>query len=49
MITDQITKKVTSEVKEYFLDKWSLFKLLDVTRRKLDDYENIKITFGKKV
>ena len=45
MITNQIKRKV--EVKEYFLDEWSLFKSSDIICKKVDDYENNKMTFSK--
>lgn len=37
------------ELKEYFFDERSMFKLLDVILEQIDDYKSIKMTLNRKL
>ncbi|GFS59037.1 stress response protein nst1 [Trichonephila clavipes] len=41
LITDQMKKKVPSEVREHFLDEWAKIKTPRVLVEKLDEYEDV--------
>ncbi|GFW17425.1 CCHC-type domain-containing protein [Trichonephila clavipes] len=41
LITDQVKKKVPSEVREHFLDEWAKIKTPRVLVEKLDEYEDV--------
>ncbi|GFX45731.1 retrovirus-related Pol polyprotein from transposon 17.6 [Trichonephila clavipes] len=49
MITDQLKKKAPIEFKEYHLDEWSgIISPVDLAR-KIEEYEDVRKTFQKKV
>ncbi|GBM25276.1 hypothetical protein AVEN_45910-1 [Araneus ventricosus] len=48
IITDQIKRKVSQEVKHHFIDDWSKLNSPDDLVKKLDDYETSRSTFRSK-
>ncbi|GFW81088.1 peptidase A2 domain-containing protein [Trichonephila clavipes] len=49
MITDQLKKKAPIEIKEHHLDEWSgIISPVDLAR-KIEEYEDVRKTFQKKV
>ncbi|GBN33441.1 hypothetical protein AVEN_171050-1 [Araneus ventricosus] len=48
IITDQIKRKVTQEVKDHFIDEWSKLNSPDDLVEKLDDYDTLRSTFRSK-
>ncbi|GBN05866.1 hypothetical protein AVEN_121120-1 [Araneus ventricosus] len=48
IITDQIKRKVSQEVKDHFIDDWSKLNLPDDLVEKLDDYDTLRSTFRSK-
>ncbi|GBM40313.1 hypothetical protein AVEN_23879-1 [Araneus ventricosus] len=48
IITDQIKRKVTQEVKDHFIDDWSKLNSPDDLVEKLDDYETLMSAFSCK-
>ncbi|GBO41089.1 hypothetical protein AVEN_143434-1 [Araneus ventricosus] len=48
IITDQIKRKVTQEVKDHFIDEWSKLSSPDDLVEKLDDYDTLRSTFRSK-
>ncbi|GBM43362.1 hypothetical protein AVEN_166104-1 [Araneus ventricosus] len=48
IITDQIKRKVTQEVKDHFIDEWSKLNSPDDLVQKLDDYDTLRSTFRSK-
>ncbi|GBL88211.1 hypothetical protein AVEN_117795-1 [Araneus ventricosus] len=48
IITDQIKRKVTQEVKDHFIDGWSKLNSPDDLVKKLYDYETLRSTFRSK-
>ncbi|GBN17763.1 hypothetical protein AVEN_16281-1 [Araneus ventricosus] len=48
IITDQIKRKVSQEVKFHFIDDWSKLNSPDDLVEKLDDYETLRSTFRSK-
>ncbi|GBM38108.1 hypothetical protein AVEN_40980-1 [Araneus ventricosus] len=45
IITDQIKRKVSQEVKDHFIDDWSKLNSPDDLVEKLDDYDTLRSTF----
>ncbi|GBM97168.1 hypothetical protein AVEN_153478-1 [Araneus ventricosus] len=48
IITDQIKRKVSQEVKDHFIDDWSKLNSPDNLVEKLDHYDNLRSTFWSK-
>ncbi|GBN46250.1 hypothetical protein AVEN_52741-1 [Araneus ventricosus] len=48
IITDQIKRKVSQEVKDHFIDDWSKLNSPDNLVEKLDDYDNLRSTLRSK-
>ncbi|GBM55154.1 hypothetical protein AVEN_225940-1 [Araneus ventricosus] len=48
IITDQIKRKVTQEIKDHFIDDWSKLNSPDDLVEKLDDYDTLRSTFRSK-
>ncbi|GBO27744.1 hypothetical protein AVEN_176651-1 [Araneus ventricosus] len=48
IITDQIKRKVTQEIKDHFIDNWSKLNSPDDLVEKLDDYDTLRSTFRSK-
>ncbi|GBL96661.1 hypothetical protein AVEN_207820-1 [Araneus ventricosus] len=48
IITDQIKRKLTQEVKDHFIDDWSKLNSPDDLVEKLDDYDTLRSTFRSK-
>ncbi|GBM58667.1 hypothetical protein AVEN_271781-1 [Araneus ventricosus] len=48
IITDQIKRKVSQEVKDHFIDDWSKLNSPDDLVEKLDDYDTLRSTFRSK-
>ncbi|GBM30432.1 hypothetical protein AVEN_109542-1 [Araneus ventricosus] len=48
IITDQIKRKETQEVKDHFIDEWSKLNSPDDLVEKLDDYDTLRSTFRSK-
>ncbi|GBM56769.1 hypothetical protein AVEN_271216-1 [Araneus ventricosus] len=48
IITDQIKRKVSQEIKDHFIDEWSKLNSPDDLVEKLDDYDTLRSTFRSK-
>ncbi|GBM57132.1 hypothetical protein AVEN_237373-1 [Araneus ventricosus] len=48
IITDQIKRKVSQEVKDHFIDDWSKLNSSDDLVEKLNDYDTLRSTFRSK-
>ncbi|GBL84760.1 hypothetical protein AVEN_93803-1 [Araneus ventricosus] len=48
IITDQIKRKVSQEIKDHFIDEWSKLNSPDDLVEKLDDYDTLRSTFMSK-
>ncbi|GBM67775.1 hypothetical protein AVEN_176456-1 [Araneus ventricosus] len=48
IITDQIKRKVTQEVKDHLIDEWPKLNSPDDLVEKLDDYDTLRSTFRSK-
>ncbi|GBM35301.1 hypothetical protein AVEN_38166-1 [Araneus ventricosus] len=48
IITDQIKRKVSQEIKDNFIDKWPKLNSPDDLVEKLDDYDTLRSTFRSK-
>ncbi|GBM99448.1 hypothetical protein AVEN_133470-1 [Araneus ventricosus] len=48
IITDQIKRKISQEIKDHFIDEWSKLNLPDDLVEKLDDYDTLRSTFRSK-
>ncbi|GBL56397.1 hypothetical protein AVEN_123832-1 [Araneus ventricosus] len=48
IITDQIKRKKTQEVKDHFIDGWSKLNSPDALVENLDDYDTLRSTFRSK-
>ncbi|GBM59574.1 hypothetical protein AVEN_255767-1, partial [Araneus ventricosus] len=48
IITDQIKRKMSQEVKDHFIDEWSKLNSPDDLVEKLDDYDTLRSTFRSK-
>ncbi|GBM23683.1 hypothetical protein AVEN_117423-1 [Araneus ventricosus] len=48
IITDQIKRKVSQEIKDNFIDEWSKLNSPDDLVEKLDDYDTLRSTFRSK-
>ncbi|GBO44172.1 hypothetical protein AVEN_8042-1 [Araneus ventricosus] len=48
IITDQIKRKVSQEIKDHFIDEWSKLNSSDDLVEKLDDYDTLRSTLRSK-
>ncbi|GBL80756.1 hypothetical protein AVEN_26205-1 [Araneus ventricosus] len=48
IITDQIKRKVSQEIKDHFIDEWSKLNSPDDLVEKLNDYDTLRSTFRSK-
>ncbi|GBM62747.1 hypothetical protein AVEN_63321-1 [Araneus ventricosus] len=48
IITDQIKRKVSQEIKDHFIDEWSNLNSPDDLVEKLDDYDTLRSSFRSK-
>ncbi|GBM16584.1 hypothetical protein AVEN_256366-1 [Araneus ventricosus] len=48
IITDQIKRKVSQEIKDHFIDQWSKLNSPNDLVEKLDDYDTLRSTFRSK-